>query len=165
MGSALSISSVPCYFWPRIIPIVLPVLIWALLWLVWGYLGLCRKTCRCPGPHMAQTRDPPAGCHISFPEETEVTGTTAGVHLHLTRVTICASTFRNWKSPGFTSFRVATRSALPGGSTSLLHLSQLRTAISVLISVCVLEKSVGHDVLPFWRALLLLQSSSPLVHC
>ena len=87
-----------------------------------------------------------------------------GVPLHLTLVTMCESSFRNWEPPRFTSFRVATLSALPGGSTSLLHLSQPGTAISVLISVCVLEESAGHDVLPFWRAGLLLQSSSPLVH-
>lgn len=88
---------------------------------------------------------------------------TAGMSLHLTLVTMCESSFRNWEPPRFTSFRVATLSALPDGATSLLQLSQPRTAISV-ISVCVLEKSVRHDVLPFWRAGLLLQSSSLLVH-
>lgn len=91
-------------------------------------------------------------------------GMTAGEHLHLTLVTICASSFRNWKSPRPTSFHVATLSVLLGRATSLLYLFQPRTAVSILISVCVLGKLVGHDALPFWRADLLLQSSSALVH-
>lgn len=86
-----------------------------------------------------------------------MTRVASGVLYHLTLVQICESYFRNWESPTFTSFCVASLSALPGRATSLLHLSQPRTEISVFIYLCVLEESFGCDFLPFWRAGLLLQ--------
>lgn len=88
-------------------------------------------------------------------------GNDCWVHLHPTLVLMCVFGFRNWKSPRLATFPVAPVSALPGGATSPLHLPQPRTAISVLIPVCVLEKPARRDAWPCWRADLLLQSNTP----
>ena len=140
MGSALPTSSVPWFFDGS--PSQQSSQSWSER--CCGWCGAVWED----APVSVRTRDPPAGYHISFPEEAEVTGMTAGTHLRLALVTRRASNFRNWKPPGFASSRVAALSAFPGRAASLLHLSQPRSAVSVVLSVCALEKSVWHDALP-----------------